>query len=154
MSDPAKVRIWAEALIRTHLDPNVWTFGFDRAKRRAGLCNFTDHRITLSRPLAELGEDDDVHQVILHEIAHALAGPHAGHGPRWKAIARELGYVGGRTHDDVASQHLAPWLGDCPAGHAHARYRKPTRPQSCGKCAKRFSPEHLIRWRRREADAA
>jgi len=28
---------------------------------------------------------------ILHEIAHALAGPAAKHGPAWKAIARRLG---------------------------------------------------------------
>lgn len=153
MSELARVTVWANALIATHLDPSVWTFGFDRAKRRAGLCNFTDHRITLSRPLAELAEDDEVHQVLLHEVAHALAGPRAGHGAKWKSIARDLGYVGGRTHDDTASQHLAPWLGSCPAGHAHARYRKPARPQSCGSCAKRFSAEHLIEWRKRESGA-
>lgn len=145
--------MWAEALINAHLDPAVWTFGFDRAKRRAGLCNFTDHRITVSKVLAELAEDDDVHQVLLHEVAHALAGPRAGHGPKWKAIARDLGYVGGRTQVDTASQQLAPWLGSCPSGHAHARYRKPTRPQSCGKCAPRFASEYLISWRRREAGA-
>jgi predicted SprT family Zn-dependent metalloprotease len=150
VSELARVQVWAEALIKAHLDPAVWTFGFDRAKRRAGLCDFTAKRITLSRALTELAEDDDVHQVLLHEVAHALAGPFAGHGPIWKIIARDLGYVGGRTHEDTASQHLAPWLGDCPAGHSHARYRRPTRPQSCGKCAKHFTPEHLINWRQRD----
>ena len=28
---------------------------------------------------------------ILHEIAHAIAGVEAGHGPAWKAVAQRLG---------------------------------------------------------------
>ena len=57
-----------------HLDPQLWTFGFDNAKRRAGLCNYTDHKITVSRYLSEKFEDDEIHQVLLHEVAHAIAG--------------------------------------------------------------------------------
>jgi hypothetical protein len=38
MSELHRVRQWAEALIVAHLDPS-WTFGFDNAKRRAGLCD-------------------------------------------------------------------------------------------------------------------
>lgn len=33
-----------------------------------------------------------INQIILHEVAHALAGPSAKHGPRWLRIARLLGY--------------------------------------------------------------
>lgn len=37
------------------------------------------------------GPPDQVTDTILHEIAHALAGPAARHGPAWKSIARRLG---------------------------------------------------------------
>ncbi|MFC6236154.1 SprT-like domain-containing protein, partial [Leucobacter soli] len=118
MADPARVRVWAEALIRMHLDPRFgagsWSFDFDHARRRAGLCNYTDRRITVSRHLAARFEDDEIHQILLHEVAHALAGSAAGHGPEWKRVAREIGYVGGRTHDGEIAAELAPWVGRCP----------------------------------------
>lgn len=148
MAELARVRTWAQALIRMHLSPD-WSFAFDRAKRRAGQCNYTDRRITVSRYLAEKFEDDEIHQVLLHEVAHALAGPRAGHGPEWKRIARELGYVGGRTHDGDIAHELAPWVGSCPGGHTHFRFRRPTRATSCARCSSRFSRAHLIRWQER-----
>ena len=87
MADLDRVRRWADALIALHLDPSVWSFGFDRATTRAGLCSYASHRITVSRHLASRYEDDEIHQVLLHEVAHAIAGSRAGHGPRWKAVA-------------------------------------------------------------------
>lgn len=131
-----------------HLDES-WAFGFDNAKRRAGQCDFRAKRITVSRYLAARFDDDEIHQVLLHEVAHALAGPAAGHGAAWKAIAREIGYVGGVTHHGEIAHERAPWVGLCSAGHEHFRFRKPTRVHSCGKCAKSFSPSHVITWRRR-----
>ncbi|MCU1415183.1 MAG: hypothetical protein JWN80_2523 [Microbacteriaceae bacterium] len=142
------MRKWADALIALHLDPS-WSFGFDTAKTRAGLCNYTKKRITVSRYLASRYEDDEIHQVLLHEVAHAIAGTRAGHGPRWKKIASDLGYVGKRLHDGAIANELAPWVGTCPAGHVHYRYRRPTRPLSCGKCSKRFDPANAISWAQR-----
>jgi predicted SprT family Zn-dependent metalloprotease len=153
MADLERVRRWADALIALHLDPS-WSFGFDNAKKRAGLCNFTAKRITVSRYLAARYEDDDIHQILLHEVAHALAGPRAGHGPRWKHIASDLGYDGKRTHDGEIADELAPWVGTCPSGHTHYRYREPTRPLACGLCSRGFSRAHLITWDRREITAA
>lgn len=150
MAELARVRVWAEALIRLHLDAEQWSFGFDHARTRAGQCDYTRHRITVSRHLAARLDDDEVHQVLLHEVAHALAGHPAGHGRRWQSIARELGYVGSRLHDGAAAAELASWVGTCPAGHLHYRHRRPSRPLSCAKCARRFDPAHAIRWRRRD----
>lgn len=149
MAELARVRVWAEALIRLHLDPDEWSFGFDHAKRRAGLCNFTSRRITVSRHLALRFDDDEIHQILLHEVAHALAGPGAGHGPQWKRIAADIGYAGGRTHDGEIAHELAPWIGHCPGGHEHVRFRRPTRQSSCARCARGFSPAHLITWTKR-----
>ncbi|WAB82616.1 SprT-like domain-containing protein [Microcella daejeonensis] len=150
MSELDRVRVWAEALIRLHLDPidsdPPWSFGFDHATRRAGLCNYTDKRITVSRHLAARWDDDEIHQTLLHEVAHALAGPGTNHGPEWKRIAAELGYVGGTTHTGPVAEERARWRGHCPSGHEHVRFRRPAKPVSCGKCSRTFSRAHLIRW--------
>lgn len=143
-----KVRTWANALIALHLDPS-WSFGFDNAKTRAGLCSYTNKRITVSRHLASRYEDDEIHQVLLHEVAHALAGTRAGHGVQWKVVAADLGYVGERLHDGAIANDLAPWVGTCPAGHVHYRYKRPTRPLACGKCSRRFDPANSINWSER-----
>jgi SprT protein len=148
MAELERVRTWAEALIRLHLDAG-WTFAFDNARTRAGLCNYDRKRISVSKLLAARYEDDEIHQVLLHEVAHAMAGPKAGHGPRWKRTAEDLGYVGKRLHDGAVATELAPWVGTCPAGHRHYRYRAPTRPLSCGKCSKTFDAAFRIRWERR-----
>lgn len=153
VSDLERVRVWANALIAHHLDP-AWTFGFDNAKRRAGLCDYTRKRISVSRYLAARYDDETNHQTLLHEVAHALAGPAAGHGPEWKRVARELGYVGGTTHHGETANELAPWVGVCPAGHTAYRHRRPTRAMSCVLCAPRFDPRHQFRWMRREITAA
>jgi len=148
VAELVRVRKWADALIALYLDPS-WSFGFDSAKTRAGLCNYTKKRITVSRYLALRYADDEIHQVLLHEVAHALAGTRAGHGPSWKKVAAELGYEGKRLHDGAIANELAPWVGACPAGHIHYRYRKPTRALSCGKCAKRFDSANTIAWKQR-----
>ncbi|WEG09409.1 SprT-like domain-containing protein [Microbacterium horticulturae] len=153
MSDLQRVRAWADALISLHLDES-WTFGFDNAKRRAGQCDYTRKRITLSRYLAARHEDDDNHQTLLHEVAHALAGHAAGHGPAWKKTALELGYVGGTTHRLETATELAPWVGRCPAGHVVYRHRRPAHEMSCARCCRSFDRRFLLRWTRREISAA
>ena len=148
MADLVKVKTWAAALIDLHLDAS-WSFAFDHAKKRAGLCDYTNRRISVSKHLAARYEDDEIHQVLLHEVAHALAGSRAGHGRSWKATATGLGYEGKRLHDGEIASELAPWTGRCAAGHIHYRYRQPTRPMACGLCSRRFDESHLIDWHRR-----
>lgn len=87
----------AKALMTAHGVGSL-EFAFDGGKRRLGACHFLrignttlPKRITLSRHYAVLIPKDEVHDVILHEIAHALAGHDAGHGPIWKAAARKIG---------------------------------------------------------------
>ncbi|MDI2098520.1 SprT-like domain-containing protein [Ruicaihuangia caeni] len=152
MAELDRVRRWAEALIRLHLD-DTWRFEFDHAKRRAGACHYGDRRITVSRHLAAKFDDDAIHQVLLHEVAHALAGPGAGHGKEWKRIAGELGYVGERTHDGPIADEFASWIGTCPRGHRHYRYRRPKSKLACGICSRRYDPANTISWLRRERAA-
>lgn len=143
------VRAQAEALIAAHLPGGGWSFGFDNARTRAGQCDFGRARITLSRHLAVRADGDTVEQVLLHEIAHALTGPRAAHNATWRATARRLGYRGSRLHDGPIAADLAPWVGRCPAGHEHVRYRRPNRPTSCARCARSYDPANAIRWEHR-----
>lgn len=149
MAELERVTRWAHALIELHLPGAAWTFGFDNAKTRAGLCNYTEKRISVSRYLAARYEDDEIHQVLLHEVAHAVAGVGAGHGERWRRVAAELGYEGKRLHDGEIANDLAPWVGTCPAGHDHYRYKRPARPLACGKCSRRFDHANVISWQHR-----
>lgn len=68
-----------------------WSFGFNGATRKLGVCRYWQKEILLSRNHAVNGTPNQVADTILHEIAHALAGSGAGHGPAWKAVALRLG---------------------------------------------------------------
>ncbi|MFT3798121.1 SprT-like domain-containing protein [Microbacterium sp.] len=153
MSDRLWVVIAAEALIARHLDDS-WTFAFDNAKRRAGACDYTRKRITVSRYLSARYDDETNRQTLLHEVAHALAGARAGHGPVWKRIARCLGYTGGTTHHGETAVELAPWVGTCPVGHVVYRHRRATRATSCARCSRTFDERFVFAWSRREITPA
>ncbi len=68
-----------------------WSFGFNGAEKKLGVCRYRKKRIDLSGEHAVEAAAAQVTDTIFHEIAHALAGPDAGHGPAWKAVARRLG---------------------------------------------------------------
>ena len=68
-----------------------WTLRFNGARTKLGECREGQKLILLSRVHAVKGSPERTTDTILHEIAHALAGPEAGHGPAWKAVARRLG---------------------------------------------------------------
>ena len=68
-----------------------WTFAFLEAERRLGDCHFEDRVIRIGRTHALDASDAEIRDTVLHEVAHAIAGPEARHGPAWKAIARRIG---------------------------------------------------------------
>ncbi|WP_428101371.1 SprT-like domain-containing protein [Candidatus Rariloculus sp.] len=72
---------------------NEWTLRFSAARKKLGECRARQKLILLSRAHAVNGAPGAVTDTILHEIAHALAGSAAGHGPAWKATARRLGAI-------------------------------------------------------------
>lgn len=143
------IRALAEAAMAEHLDMQQWQFGFDSAKRRAGLCNYTNQTITVSRYLVDIHTVDETMQVVLHEIAHALCGKKAGHTKVWLKQAKAIGYRAERFSGQEIAEETAPWVGTCPAGHEHFRYRKPTRALACGLCGRGFSRTNLIQWQTR-----
>ena len=137
----------AGRLFSTHQIVGAWSFRFDRATTRLGQCDHRTQSISVSRYLTEKATADEVTQVLRHEIAHALAGPRAAHCPKWRAIAREIGYEGGRTHTVEPAHDRAKWVGECPSGHEIVRFRRPGKPVSCAKCDRSFNTSYLISWR-------
>jgi predicted SprT family Zn-dependent metalloprotease len=80
-------------------------FVFTKAKRVLGVCMFKRKflfkdgastgyiTIGLSREFVENNNECVVTDVILHEIAHAIAGHHHKHDIFWRAIAKKIGCV-------------------------------------------------------------
>jgi len=139
-----------KALVGKLLGPG-WSFGLDHARTRLGCCHYTEKTITCSRYLVAYLADDEVEQVILHEIAHGLAGHQAGHGRVWQRQAKALGYTGGRTIEVPEARLSARWLGTCSAGHEILRHRRPARRVYCGTCAK-AGLKRPITWQDRGLD--
>jgi predicted SprT family Zn-dependent metalloprotease len=78
-----------------------WHFRFDRATTRFGCCHHRSKTISLSSALVCLNEKSQVRDTILHEIAHALAGPKVrAHGREWREIALRIGCNGRRCYGD------------------------------------------------------
>jgi RimJ/RimL family protein N-acetyltransferase/predicted SprT family Zn-dependent metalloprotease len=144
------IKALAERKIAEHLDLENWKFEFDSAKRRAGLCNYTEQKIQLSKYHVDIHSVDENMQVVLHEVAHAMAGSEAGHSKVWLATAKRIGYRAEKFTGKEIAQETAPWIGVCPMGHKHYRYRRPKQMVSCALCTKNFDSRYVIRWRKRE----
>ncbi|MEK9763194.1 MAG: SprT-like domain-containing protein [Deltaproteobacteria bacterium] len=99
------VKLLAERLLNEHeLFDKGWRFSFDRAKRRAGSCKFSNKEITLAKAYAEQENYKEIKNTILHEIAHALVGPKHGHNEIWRQKALEIGCDAERCHYVVFSK--------------------------------------------------
>ena len=122
----------ARHLLDKHgLTAKGWTFVWDHAKRRAGCCRYGSQTISLSRHYVQLNivsRPDDVMDTILHEIAHALAGPRTNHGPVWREICCQIGANPQRCLD-ISRVEL-------PKGKLVA---------TCGGCGKKFRRHKQVR---------
>ncbi|HUR55172.1 MAG TPA: SprT-like domain-containing protein [Gemmataceae bacterium] len=104
-----------------------WTFGFSESKRQLGVCKYRQKRIEISEFYAVNNPDAAVLDTLLHEIAHALAGAKAKHGPVWKAIAARIGATP-QACDDSPDTVVEPgdWQTTCAAcNRTYHRYKRP-----------------------------
>jgi predicted metal-dependent hydrolase len=76
-------------LIKKYLDPS-WSFNFDNAKRRLGACNYGKKKISLSKSFVLLNNKFFIEKIILHEIAHALAGFKAKHSQKFYETLKKI----------------------------------------------------------------
>lgn len=80
-----------------------WYLSFStEARSWAGQCDYRQETIRLSVPWLKANADrpDVILNTVRHEIAHALAGARAGHGPEWKAWCEKVGAVPSRCTTD------------------------------------------------------
>ena len=130
-----------EALQRFGLYAEGWRFKWDRARRRFGSCNFGKKEITLSRYLASLNDIAQSRDTILHEIAHALAGREAGHGPQWRAACRRVGARPERCYN--TSEVVQPksryvrYCNNCE--RVIPVYRRSKSKHACGFCCRKYN---------------
>ena len=68
-----------------------WKLRFDERKTSLGRCNEYSKTIYLSLPYVELNKESVIKDVVLHEIAHALAGCDNHHNIIWRTFARKIG---------------------------------------------------------------
>src|ERR1044072_2848391 len=82
------------ALMKEHrLLEKGWTFNWMNRRNTYGLCRYGPKVLQLSLLFVDHNDEEKVLEVCRHEVAHALAGHEAKHGPYWRAIAIELGVV-------------------------------------------------------------
>lgn len=149
MANLTEVSHMARSLMNEHGLGHV-PFEFDRAKNRLGSCRYLKAakqpvKITVSKHYAALLEMDELRDVVLHEIAHALTPGHH-HDAVWRAMARKVGAQPKRCAAPSASPESA-WEARCPAGHkGRAQHRAPLRVKSCGACSTTWKGENILLW--------
>jgi len=104
-----------------------WSFRLNRSKVNLGLCKYGPRTIELSTHFVERNSDEAIRDTLLHEIAHALAGRAAGHGPLWKAMCLRVGARPERLSFE-AVMPAGRWRAKCNCcGALHHRHRRPKR---------------------------
>ncbi|HEX8342608.1 MAG TPA: SprT-like domain-containing protein [Tepidisphaeraceae bacterium] len=130
----AKAKALATRLMAKHLASD-WTFGWMRALSRLGQCRYREKQIRLSRQITRVSPLAEVHDTVLHEIAHALT-PGARHGPAWKAACMKLGCSPKSRKEISQHQHLKHNIyAICDCGNRMGAQRiNPMRHYRCGRC--------------------
>jgi SprT protein len=142
----------AEALAWKHMKAHQlpaqgWTFDFNYSKRSLGICNFGTKEILLSVPFTLANGIEQTEDTILHEIAHALAGYKAGHGPEWKRMCRRVGANPSRlAHDAEHLESEYKLISICPNGHKKFASKQPKGERSCGSCSRKFDRRFLLKF--------
>lgn len=114
-------------------------------------CNFAKRELVFGRAL--LGCDwVFANQIILHEVAHAVAGPKAGHSKKWMDVARGMGYrlgVVAPYAERIEGEHK--WVAVCETGlHSAIRFEKTAEDGElgCGPCLRDGGGDVGVFWDR------
>lgn len=151
-----KAKQLADNLMKLH-SVEHYTFKFDVAVRRFGYCSWREKTISLSRPLTELNNEEQVKNTLLHEIAHALA-PRHHHDKVWQGVAVSIGCNGKRCYDNTVQAPPKPFKGVCPnCGKELARHRR--KHIACGVCCDahnggKYTAKYRIKWSRNTGTAS
>lgn len=141
----ADAELLGKQLIQAHVPG--WTLGFDNSVRRFGICYYKTKHISLSSHLVALNNSIDVRDVVLHEIAHAIAGYKAGHGSLWRQVAQRLGCTSTRCYGSHVVVPVGKWIAMCPnCSKVFRRVRPPHRARSCGSCSPTYDARFALNY--------
>lgn len=94
----------ARQLMREHgLYEKGWRYETDKSQivGRLGQCRYGSKKIRVSLWVIRLNRQKWAIDILKHEIAHALAGYTAEHGPEWQRIFKDIGGSGMKGYPDV-----------------------------------------------------
>jgi predicted SprT family Zn-dependent metalloprotease len=122
-NDLAVVRAYALSVLKT-FGLADWRFRYNRRVRSLGLCRFGPRTIELSAHLVRRNGPEEIRETLLHEVAHALAGPGHNHVAVWRAKCAQVGCRPERC--GAADMPPGRWRADCAACRAvFHRHRRP-----------------------------
>jgi predicted SprT family Zn-dependent metalloprotease len=108
-----------------------WAFGLNRSRLNMGLCKYGPRTVELSVFFVERNSVEAIRDTLLHEVAHALAGPGHGHDAAWKAMCLRVGARPERLSFEAAMPE-GRWRATCGGcGMVHHKHRR---------------PKHLVGW--------
>lgn len=112
-------------------------------------CDYSKREIVLSPSLCWT-DWVFANQIALHEVAHAIAGPHSQHGRKWANTARAMGYRLGAIvpyRERVVGLHR--YVITCVTGeHSAIRFEPPKDGFMCGPCNTNGAGEVPLRFER------
>lgn len=117
-----------------------WSAKINNGKRRLGVASPSTKTIGISKHLIAGSTKDEVRDVVLHEVAHAVDFMERGtsdHGPKWKAVASRVGARPERQQSQYYSlaKPQAKYTVYCPkCGKLGDRHRKMNTMYYCRKC--------------------
>lgn len=114
-------------------------------KQYGGYCQPARRRIVLSwRAYLDHGWDELL-LTFRHEVAHLV---HPNHSRDFWELARRLGCPPERRHALAPKSRPAGWFRyvyECPTCAAQVHRRKRIQRASCGRCDRRWNPDHQLR---------
>ena len=156
---------WARDTMREHGLTGWRLVVNNRAKSRAGLCHYTKRTIEVANFILDNASDAMFINTVTHEVAHAVCGYAAAHGPEWQRCHRAMGGDGKRCvslPDGV--KPAARYTGVCPACETRTNAerlgaRMKSGAIACSKCcnthnAGRYDRRYAFTWHKTPALAA
>jgi predicted SprT family Zn-dependent metalloprotease len=138
-----------ELLEQHHL--SLWRFRFDNGRKRVGSCQYGPQVISLAYEFAKHAPAEEIHDTLLHEIAHALVGKAHQHDDVWRTKAIAIGCSGKRCHD---LQFTPPrYIVQCERGCWVTTAERRRRNVRCRRCRGALSYQTYTeeRWQRTQA---
>jgi len=112
-----------------------------RLRTAVGRADFATCTVELNGRLLDRHPEELV-PTLVHELCHLIAGARAGHGPRWRAAVRALGFPPETCHRlDVSDLELRrrAWTWRCVrCGETYRRRHRRAHRYLCGDCGGRL----------------